>query len=168
MRIRADENIDRPIVAWLREQGHVVVEAAAAAPEAADADLIAMSQREDRILITFDRDIGRLVQSDTARYPGVVYLRIRGAGPQLWDAFQRIWPRIENGIARRTIDVFRMTTRVHSRGRRGIRRTGRGGGSMAVPALRRRHPAHRPRHRAVADPEVVVGLSTKGMAHSSC
>jgi hypothetical protein len=33
MRILADENIDRPIVAWLRGQGHDVVEAATAAPE---------------------------------------------------------------------------------------------------------------------------------------
>jgi predicted nuclease of predicted toxin-antitoxin system len=95
MQILADENIDRPIVTWLRGQGHDVVEAA---PEAADADLIAMSRREGRILITFDRDIGRLVQSDAAPHPGVVYLRIRGAGSQLWDTFQRIWPRIENGI----------------------------------------------------------------------
>jgi predicted nuclease of predicted toxin-antitoxin system len=99
MWILADENIDRPIVAWLRGQGHDVVEAATAAPEAADADLIAMSRRAGRIRITFDRDIGRLVQSDTVPHPGVVYLRIRGAGPQLWGTFQRIWPRIENGIA---------------------------------------------------------------------
>ena len=63
MQILADENIDRPIVTWLRGQGHDVVESATAAPEAADADLIAMSRREGRILITFDRDIGRLVQS---------------------------------------------------------------------------------------------------------
>ena len=98
MQILADENIDRPIVAWLRGQGHDVVEAATAAPEAADTDLIAMSRREGRILITFDRDIGRLVQSDAAPHPGVVYLRIRGAWSQLWDTFQRIWPRIENGI----------------------------------------------------------------------
>ena len=28
MQILADENIDRPIVAWLRRQGHDVVEAA--------------------------------------------------------------------------------------------------------------------------------------------
>jgi len=52
MWILADENIDRPIVAWLRGQGHDVVEAATAAPEAADADLIAMSRRAGRILIT--------------------------------------------------------------------------------------------------------------------
>jgi len=58
MRILADENIDRPIAAWLREQGHDVVEAATVAPEAADAELIAISRREGRILMTFDRDIG--------------------------------------------------------------------------------------------------------------
>ena len=31
MRILADENVDRPIVSWLREQGHDVVEAAVVA-----------------------------------------------------------------------------------------------------------------------------------------
>ena len=98
MRILADENIDRQIVAWLRGQGHDVVETAIAAPEAPDADLIAMSRREGRILMTFDRDIGRLVQSDAAPHPGVVYLRLRGAGPHLWDTFKRVWPRIESGI----------------------------------------------------------------------
>jgi predicted nuclease of predicted toxin-antitoxin system len=98
MRILADENVDRPIAEWLRQQGHAVNEATFTAPEAADAELIAMSRREGRILMTFDRDIGRLVQSDSAPHPGVVYLRLRGAGPQLWDTFKRIWPRIEASI----------------------------------------------------------------------
>lgn len=105
MRILADENIDRPIVAWLRAQGHDVVETATAAPEASDADLIAMSRREGRVLMTFDRDIGRLVQSDAAPHPGVVYLRLRGAGPHLWDAFKRIWPRIESAIGGHFVTV---------------------------------------------------------------
>lgn len=98
MRILADENIDRPIAAWLRKQGHDVVEAVNVAPEAADAELIAMSRREGRVLMTFDRDIGRLIQSESAPHPGVVYLRLRGAGPMLWKAFQRTWPLIESGI----------------------------------------------------------------------
>ena len=98
MRVLADENIDRPMVAWLREQGHDVIEAATMAPEAPDYELIAMSRREGRVLMTFDRDIGRLIQSDSAPHPGVVYLRLRGAGPRLWDAFTRTWPLIESGI----------------------------------------------------------------------
>jgi len=98
MRILADENVDRPIVQWLRSQGHDVTEATVVAAEAADAELIVISRRDKRILMTFDRDIGRLVQSASLPHPGVLYLRLRGAGGQLLDAFRRIWPRIESGI----------------------------------------------------------------------
>jgi len=105
MRILADENVDRPIVVWLREQGHDVVEAAVVAQEAADAHLIAMSRCEGRILISFERDIGRLVQSDSAPHPGVVYLRLRGAGSLLWETFKRIWPQIESGISGHFVTV---------------------------------------------------------------
>jgi predicted nuclease of predicted toxin-antitoxin system len=105
MRILADENIDRPIAAWLRDQGHDVVEAAAVAPETADTELIAISRRDGRVLMTFDRDIGRLVQCDAAPHPGVVFLRLRGAGPQLWETFKRIWPQIESVIGGHFVTV---------------------------------------------------------------
>lgn len=105
MRILADENVDRPITRWLREQGHDVVEVSVATPEATDAELIAISRREERILMTFDRDIGRLIQSDSAPHPGVVYLRLRGAGPRLWETFKRTWPLIESGIAGHLVTV---------------------------------------------------------------
>jgi len=105
MRILADENVDRPIVVWLREQGHDVTEATVVAPEASDADLIAMSRGEGRVLMTLDRAIGRLVQSDSAPHPGVVYLRLRGAGGQLWDAFKRTWPLFEAGIGGHFVTV---------------------------------------------------------------
>lgn len=105
MRILTDENVDRPIAEWLRAQGHDVAEATTMAQGAADADLISMSRREGRILMTFDRDIGRLVQSDFAPHPGVVYLRLRGAGPQLWHIFRRVWPQIESRIAGHFVTV---------------------------------------------------------------
>jgi len=38
MRILADENIDRPIVSWLRAEGHDVVETSVVAMEAEDAE----------------------------------------------------------------------------------------------------------------------------------
>ena len=105
MRILADENIDRPIVSWLRAEGHDVVETSVVAMEAEDAELIAISRREQRILMTFDRDIGRLIQSDSLPHPGVVYLRLRGTGTHLWDAFARIWPQIESQIASHFVTV---------------------------------------------------------------
>jgi predicted nuclease of predicted toxin-antitoxin system len=105
MRILADENIDRPIVSWLRAEGHDVVETSVVAMEAEDAELIAISRREQRILMTFDRDIGRLIQSDSLPHPGVVYLRLRGTGTHLWDAFARIWPQIQSQIAGHFVTV---------------------------------------------------------------
>lgn len=105
MRFLTDENIDRPIAKWLLERGHDVIEASVIASEATDEDLIAMSRLQDRILITFDRDIGRLVQSDSRPHPGVVYLRLRGAGPQLWDTFKRIWSSIEPHVVGHFVTV---------------------------------------------------------------
>lgn len=98
MRILADENVDRPIAMWLREQGHDVAEAGLVSPEATDAELIEMSRREGLILMTLDRDIGRLIQADSAPHPGVVYLRLRATGPRLWETFKQTWPLVESGI----------------------------------------------------------------------
>ena len=86
---------DRPIVIWLREQGHDVEEVAAIAPGTTDADLVERSRGEGRIVITCDRDIGRIVLADTKSQPGVIYLRLRAAGPELWSRFKALWPRIE-------------------------------------------------------------------------
>ena len=105
MRILADENVDRPIARWLAEQGHDVMEASVSMREAADSDLIDFSRREHRILISFDRDIGNLMQLDSAPHPGVVYLRLRGKGPELWRAFQRVWPRIETLVTNHFVTV---------------------------------------------------------------
>ena len=105
MRILADENVDRPIVRWLREQGHDVVEAAAAISGASDANLIRLSRSDDRVLMTFDRDMGRIIQSDRLPHPGVIYLRLRGRGPELWEAFERIWPKMEHTIAGHYVTV---------------------------------------------------------------
>ena len=55
--------------------------------------------------MSFDRDMGRLVQSDSAPHPGVIYLRLRGVGPQLWESFKRIWPQIESGIGGHFVTV---------------------------------------------------------------
>lgn len=98
MRLLADENLDRPIVAWLREQGHDVIEVAVVAPGASDYTVIEMSRSENRILLTFDRDIGRILQADATPHPGVVYLRLRGVGSELWQVFTQVWGSIERAV----------------------------------------------------------------------
>ncbi len=95
MEILADENVDRPIVAWLRENGHDVVEVASRAPGATDSHIIELSREQNRILLTFDRDIGRIVLAQREAHPGVIYLRLRARGKELWMLFGRLWPTIE-------------------------------------------------------------------------
>jgi len=105
MRILADENIDRPIVEWLREQGHDVVETVVAYPGERDVELVEISRRDNRVLMTFDRDIGRIVLSQTQPHPGVIFLRLNGVASELWDAFKRIWPNIELVAPRNLVTV---------------------------------------------------------------
>ncbi len=76
MRILADENVDRPIAAWLREHGYDVVEIAVEGPGMSDAAVIEMSRDQGMVLMTFDRDVGRIVVADRRPHPGVVYLRL--------------------------------------------------------------------------------------------
>lgn len=95
MKILADENVDRPIVNWLRELGHDVLEISVEMPGAKDAAVIDLSRRQNRVLMTFDRDVGRILLADARPHPGVIYLRLQGVGPQLWHVFRQLWPTID-------------------------------------------------------------------------
>ena len=94
MRWLADECVDAPLVARLREAGHDTVYLAEAAPSAVDTDIVALAQREGRLLLTEDKDFGDLVIRRRAAVPGLVLLRI--------DPRQRHlkWARVEAAIAR--------------------------------------------------------------------
>lgn len=74
-------------------------------PGAGDAELIRSSRSDNRVLMTFDRDMGRIIQSDGLPHPGVIYLRLRGVGPELWNAFERIWPKIESATSGHFVTV---------------------------------------------------------------
>jgi hypothetical protein len=89
MRFLANENVPAAAVSALAAAGHDVAWVRTAAPGAADADVLAWAAREERILLTFDKDFGELARA--ARLPatsGVVLLRIPMPGPG--DTGQRI------------------------------------------------------------------------------
>jgi predicted nuclease of predicted toxin-antitoxin system len=60
MRFLANENFPGAAVAALAGRGHDIVWARIAAPGTSDADVLAWAVREQRILITFDKDFGEL------------------------------------------------------------------------------------------------------------
>jgi predicted nuclease of predicted toxin-antitoxin system len=77
MRFLANENFPKAAVTALQATGHDVVWVRTAAPGMADPDVLAWAAREERILLTFDKDFGELARA--AALPaacGVVLLRV--------------------------------------------------------------------------------------------
>ncbi len=60
MRFLADENFPREAVAALRAAGHDVVWICETGSGASDERILAMTESESRILLTFDKDFGEL------------------------------------------------------------------------------------------------------------
>jgi predicted nuclease of predicted toxin-antitoxin system len=83
MRFLADENFPGSAVTALRAAGHDVVWIKLVAPGSSDHDVLAQASREQRILLTFDKDFGELARA--VLLPGacgIVLLRIATPSPQ--------------------------------------------------------------------------------------
>jgi predicted nuclease of predicted toxin-antitoxin system len=77
VRLLADENVPLDSVRALRAAGHDVFSAVESAVGQADTDLLDRSIREERLVVTFDRDFGELVTRGAQHPPaGVLLLRI--------------------------------------------------------------------------------------------
>lgn len=77
MRFLANENFPGAAVAALKAAGHDVAWVRIAAPGAADREVLAWAAREERVLLTFDKDFGELARGAALpRTCGVVLLRM--------------------------------------------------------------------------------------------
>jgi predicted nuclease of predicted toxin-antitoxin system len=96
VRILADENLDGPIVEWLRANEFDVLWIAEQKPGVPDEDVIGEAKSTDRVLLTFDRDFGSLVFRSGHRAEGVVLLRLRAkSSEEILQLFIDWWPSIE-------------------------------------------------------------------------
>jgi predicted nuclease of predicted toxin-antitoxin system len=75
MRFLADESCDFGVVRALRRAGFDVLCASESTPRAEDLEVIGLALREKRILLTEDKDFGRLVYSHGQETLGVIFLR---------------------------------------------------------------------------------------------
>jgi predicted nuclease of predicted toxin-antitoxin system len=75
MRFLADESCDFAIVHALRTNGYDVLAVSEITPRAEDSDVIRLAVHEKRILLTEDKDFGRLVYSHGQKTLGVIFLR---------------------------------------------------------------------------------------------
>jgi predicted nuclease of predicted toxin-antitoxin system len=89
MRFLANENIPGAAIINLEAAGHDVVWVKIAAPGTSDPDVLAWAAREERILLTFDKDFGELARA--AALPGtcgIILFRLRMPKPS--EAGQRL------------------------------------------------------------------------------
>jgi predicted nuclease of predicted toxin-antitoxin system len=81
MNFLADENVDRPIVDRLREDGHNVLSVAEMELSLPDETVLAMANQQDALLPTADKDFGELVFRQRRVSAGVVLIRLAGLSP---------------------------------------------------------------------------------------
>jgi predicted nuclease of predicted toxin-antitoxin system len=75
MRFLADESCDFGVVRALRAAGFDVLSISESTPRAEDSEVIGLALREERIVLTEDKDFGRLVYSHGQETLGVIFLR---------------------------------------------------------------------------------------------
>jgi predicted nuclease of predicted toxin-antitoxin system len=77
VRFLLDQHIDARILFYLSERGHDVTRVARHYPAGLpDRDILATAYREQRILVTHDRDFGELVFVHLLPHAGVILLRL--------------------------------------------------------------------------------------------
>lgn len=76
MRFVVDECTGPAVARWLREQGHDVLSIYHDARGLDDDAILAIAVREDRIIITNDKDFGEMIFREKRSHRGVVLLRL--------------------------------------------------------------------------------------------
>ncbi len=71
----ADESCDFAVVRALRGAGHDALAVADVSPRADDEQVLELARQEQRILLTEDKDFGRLVYADQQATGGVILIR---------------------------------------------------------------------------------------------
>ncbi len=79
-RLLVDENIPRTVVLKLRETGYDIVSVWELRPGMSDEEVVELATKELRIIVTFDKDFGRLALLKP-NIPGVILLRIPPLNP---------------------------------------------------------------------------------------
>ena len=82
MNLLADESVDQPIVAALRDDGHSIVFVAELTPSISDDEVLNEANHLGAVLLTADKDFGELVFRQGRVPAGVVLIRLAGIGPQ--------------------------------------------------------------------------------------
>ena len=81
MKFMVDECTGPTVAKWLVHQGHDVVSVFDAARGSEDDHILEWAVREDRVLITIDKDFGELIFREKKPHRGIVLLRLNDQSP---------------------------------------------------------------------------------------
>lgn len=77
MRFLADENFPSAAARQLEDLGHDVVRVGSASPGQSDAEVVAWAARDERIILTFDKDFGEIAgRAGLPATSGVILIRL--------------------------------------------------------------------------------------------
>lgn len=76
MKFLADAHISRKMVRFVLDQSHDCTFAAYLPSALTDQEVLVIAVREQRIIVTYDKDFGELVFRDGLNVPGVILIRI--------------------------------------------------------------------------------------------
>ncbi len=77
MKFITDENLGIQVPQYLKDLGYDVISATEVALSKPDSDILAIANKEGRILLTTDKDFGELVFKEKLIHSGVILLRLK-------------------------------------------------------------------------------------------
>lgn len=95
-KLLADENVPIEAVKDLKRNGVDVVSVIEFSPGLSDKEVLDLANREERVLVTFDKDFGELVIRENVKVKGLILLRFAPKSPQL--IARRIWQILTSHI----------------------------------------------------------------------
>ncbi len=113
MNILADENVEYPIVEYLRGLGHDVLAATEAFVSTPDPEVLQHGNEQQRILLTNDLDFGELVFHQKRQTVGIVLLRLKSASlAEKLDLVAKYWPLVASELPGSFIVISRRAIRI--------------------------------------------------------
>jgi len=81
-KLLADENIPRKTVEILKNEDLDITSVSETSPGLSDRAVIEQANKENRIIITFDKDFGELIFKERLKVKGLILLRIAPSSPE--------------------------------------------------------------------------------------
>jgi len=82
MKFLANENFPAPSIRILRDAGYDVKSIQEVSPKISDEIVLETAKQEDRIILTFDKDYGKLIFQYNIQAPSsVIFFRVKGDDP---------------------------------------------------------------------------------------